>query len=58
MLKKFGSEYKVYKNEVPGFFPSVRHLLGDVIKKSTVSRDSKGDETYEKQRHLISHSQN
>ena len=48
MLKKFGSAYKEYKNKVPGFFPSVRHLL----------RDLKGGKTYEKQRHLIPHTQN
>lgn len=44
MLKKFGSEYKVYKNEVPGFFPSVKHLLGNMNRK-----------TYEKH-HLVPHS--
>jgi len=34
MLKKFGSIYQVYKNEVPGFFPSIKHLLGDMSGKS------------------------
>lgn len=37
MLKEFGSVYKVYKNKVPGFFPSVKHLLGDVIRKIPIS---------------------
>ena len=58
MLKKFGSVYQVYKNEVPGFFPSIRSLLGDVIHKITISKDFKEGEPYEKQRHLIPHSQN
>ncbi len=48
MLKKFGSEYRIYKNEVPGFFPSVKHIF----------RDLRGEKTYEKQHHLIQHSQN
>lgn len=26
MLKKFGSVYRVYKNEVPGFFPSIKRF--------------------------------
>ncbi|MBI4038732.1 isoprenylcysteine carboxylmethyltransferase family protein [Candidatus Daviesbacteria bacterium] len=58
MLKKFGSAYQVYKNEVPGFFPSIKHLLGDVIQKITISKDLKAGEHYEKQSHIVPHSQN
>jgi len=46
MLNKFGSVYQVYKNEVPGFFPSVKYLLGNMVRK-----------TYEKHQPLP-HSQN
>ena len=34
MLKKFGSTYTVYKNETPGFIPSVRKML---LSKSRVT---------------------
>lgn len=57
MFKAFGSEYASYKTRVPGFFPSTKLLVGDLIRKSTVSKDLKG-ETYGKSSHLIPHSQN
>ena len=41
MLRKFGSVYKVYKNEVPGFIPNVKLLLDEMVAHSAVSGNSK-----------------
>ena len=57
MLKIFGREYVVYKARVPEFFPSLKLLVGDLIRKLTVSKDLKG-ETHGKASYLIPHSQN
>ena len=38
MFKKYGNEYTVYKKETPGYFPSVKLLLGNLLKKFILSK--------------------
>lgn len=42
MEKKFGSEYNVYKQQVPGFFPSVRLVFIDGMKSISAVRKNEG----------------
>ena len=38
MLHKYGNEYTIYKKVTPGYFPSVKLLLGDLLKKFILSK--------------------
>lgn len=38
MLKEFGGKYSVYKKDTPGYFPSIKVLIGTLRKKVIISK--------------------